>query len=147
MKLISVQETLCILHLTCIMKCDFSHINLTVDGIPCIRTSPNLHHVTWHFPEAIPKFREVPVHFTSQGKCVYIWGNAYSMAYAENGIITRASICNKSIQIVLNPYKLLHSSEQVPCTVVIMCVVLVWPFLERAVFSCSQHTLLQLRGG
>ena len=50
------------------MKCDFSHINLTVDRIPCIRTSPNLHHVTWHFPEAIPKFREVPVHFTSQGK-------------------------------------------------------------------------------
>ena len=31
---------------------------------------------------------------------------------------------NRSIQILLNPYKLMHNSERVPCTMVVMCVVL-----------------------
>ena len=48
-------------------------------------------------------------------------GNTYPVAYAEIGIITWASICNKSIQILLNPYNLLHNSEWVLCTTVVVC--------------------------
>ena len=48
-------------------------------------------------------------------------GNTYPVAYAEIGIITWASICNKSIQILLNPYNLLHNSERVLCTTVVVC--------------------------
>ena len=48
-------------------------------------------------------------------------GNTYPVVYAEIGIITWASICNKSIQILLNPYNLLHNSERVPCTTVVVC--------------------------
>ena len=48
-------------------------------------------------------------------------GNTYPVAYAEIGIITWASLCNKSIQILLNPYNLLHNSERVPYTTVVAC--------------------------
>ena len=70
---------------------------------------------------------------------MYVWGNTYPVGYAENGIITQTSICNKSIQVLLNLYNLLHNSERVMCTAVVMCVVLVWTFLERTIFSRSWH--------
>ena len=47
-------------------------------------------------------------------------GNTYPVAFAEIGTITWASICNNSIQILLNPYNLLHNSERVPCTTVVV---------------------------
>ena len=50
-----------------------------------------------------------------------MYGEHVPRGYAEIGIITWASICNKSIQILLNPYKLLHNSERVPCTTVVVC--------------------------
>ena len=124
MKLISVQETLCILHLTCIMKCYFSHINLTAEGIPCILHLTCIMKINVTFIAAIPKFRKslCTSHMRITGKKrVYVWGNTYPVPYAENGIITRASICNKSIHILLNLYNLLHNSEQVPCTTVVIC--------------------------
>ena len=146
LKLISVQETLCILHLTCIMKCDFFPYQSYSWG-NSMYTSLNLHHEMWHFLKQSPSSGKSLCISHHRKKCVYVWGNTYPMAYAENGIITRASICNKSIQILLKLYKLLHNGERVLCMTVELCVVLVWPFLESTVFSCSWHTLLQLRGG